>query len=84
METDLRTDSADYRTELLSPAATPPGQHVPQTPAWQLNMDGIQLPEKHTYSGSGFGHFLQTLSNLFSLSHSFISCAQLNYDKLSL
>ncbi|KAE8124510.1 hypothetical protein FH972_019388 [Carpinus fangiana] len=61
METDLRTDSADYRTELLSPAATPPGQHVPQTPAWQLNMDGIQLPEKHTHPGFGFGHFLKTL-----------------------
>ncbi|XP_062170051.1 metal tolerance protein 10-like [Alnus glutinosa] len=61
METDLRTDSADYRTELLSPAATPVGQGVVATPAWQLNMDGVQLPEKHTYSDFGFGYFFKTI-----------------------
>jgi hypothetical protein len=67
METDLRTDSADYKTELLSPAATPAGQGVVATPAWQLNMDGVQLPEKHTYSDFGFGYFFKTISIFSSL-----------------
>ncbi|XP_062169538.1 glyceraldehyde-3-phosphate dehydrogenase GAPCP2, chloroplastic-like [Alnus glutinosa] len=63
METDLRTDSADYKTELLSPAATPAGQGVVATPAWELNMDGVQLPEKHTYSDFGFGYFFKTIKS---------------------
>ncbi|MQM19698.1 hypothetical protein Taro_052710 [Colocasia esculenta] len=44
---DLRTDSADYRLELLSPEA----QHVPgvggglDNPAWRLSASDFQVPE---------------------------------------
>ncbi|KAB1216874.1 Metal tolerance protein 10 [Morella rubra] len=60
MANDLRTDSSDYRIELLSPP--PAGQAITApTPPWQLNMDGIQLPERRANnSGFGCGHLLET------------------------
>ncbi|OVA05557.1 Cation efflux protein [Macleaya cordata] len=60
----LRTDSLDYRTELLSPnindgesslgaAAT---EH-----SWRLNFDGVRLPERRSNSSFGFLDFLRTI-----------------------
>jgi hypothetical protein len=60
-----RTDSLDYRTELLSPAAT--GENVStmtREPSWQLSMDKFQLPERRMDNHFGFGYFLKTLSKL--------------------
>uniref|UniRef100_A0A2N9GCI4 Uncharacterized protein n=1 Tax=Fagus sylvatica TaxID=28930 RepID=A0A2N9GCI4_FAGSY len=47
METDLRTDSSDYRTELLSPAAAGQVVTAAREPSWELNMDEFRLPERH-------------------------------------
>ncbi|KAG9438997.1 hypothetical protein H6P81_019162 [Aristolochia fimbriata] len=45
MGTELRTDSADYRVELLSPDATR-GNVVPSPlPSWRLNSNSFQLPD---------------------------------------
>ncbi|XP_058071306.1 metal tolerance protein 10-like [Magnolia sinica] len=43
---DLRTDSSDYRVELLSP--NPDGQTLGTSdePSWRLNFDGFQLPKR--------------------------------------
>lgn len=62
MGKDLRTDSSDYRTELLSPA--PPGENVPVAiePSWQLNVDRFHLPERRMDSHFGFGYFIRNLS----------------------
>ena len=62
MVNNLRTDSSDYRTELLSP--TPDGKNVvvPAEPSWRLNMDRFHLPERRVDSDFGFGHFIRTLS----------------------
>ncbi|EEF43547.1 metal tolerance protein 9 [Ricinus communis] len=58
-----RTDSFDYRTELLSPAL--PGEKygvvTSEQPSWQLNMDKFQLPEKPILSHFGFRCFLKAL-----------------------
>ncbi|KAG6763888.1 hypothetical protein POTOM_031334 [Populus tomentosa] len=57
-----RTDSLDYRTELLSPAAT--GENVSsmtREPSWQLSMDKFQLPERRMDNHFGFGCLLKTL-----------------------
>ncbi|KAL5811518.1 hypothetical protein ACOSQ4_028086 [Xanthoceras sorbifolium] len=61
MVNDLRTDSLDYRTELLSPP--PAGEEVAVTiePSWRLNMDRFHLPDKHEDSLFGFGYFIRTL-----------------------
>lgn len=62
MANNLRTDSSDYRTELLSPA--PDGENVVESmePSWRLNIDKFHVPEKHADSSYGFGHFVRTLS----------------------
>ncbi|XP_040985636.1 metal tolerance protein 10-like isoform X1 [Juglans microcarpa x Juglans regia] len=62
MENDLRTESFDYRTELLSPAGIGPMVVATRQPSWQLNMDGFQLPERHINSDFGFGYFVKALS----------------------
>ncbi|KAJ6429407.1 hypothetical protein OIU84_020936 [Salix udensis] len=57
-----RTDSLDYRTEFLSPAAT--GEHVStvtREPSWQLRMDRFQLPERRMDNHFGFGYFHRAL-----------------------
>ncbi|KAJ4705772.1 Metal tolerance protein [Melia azedarach] len=61
MGKDLRTDSSDYRTELLSPA--PPGENVPVAiePSWRLNVDRFHLPERRMDSHFGFGYFIRNL-----------------------
>ncbi|XP_050370655.1 metal tolerance protein 10-like isoform X1 [Argentina anserina] len=58
MVTELRTDSLDYRTELLSPDVT--GEAVSTLPsdslaAWRLNMEGIKLPAERNNMTSCFG-----------------------------
>ncbi|KAJ6726762.1 EFFLUX PROTEIN/ ZINC TRANSPORTER putative-RELATED [Salix purpurea] len=57
-----RTDSLDYRTEFLSPAAT--GEDVSTAtgePSWQLRMDRLQLPERRMDNHFGFGYFHKAL-----------------------
>ncbi|CAK7326054.1 unnamed protein product [Dovyalis caffra] len=57
-----RTDSLDYRTELLSPAAAAENANMmAREPSWQLSMDKFQLPERRMDSQFGFGYFLKTL-----------------------
>ncbi|KAK9937382.1 hypothetical protein M0R45_014176 [Rubus argutus] len=64
MVTELRTDSSDYRTELLSPDLTGETVAQPSEPAWRLNMDGFNLPAERNNMDSffGFGNFVQSLS----------------------
>ncbi|KAJ0100576.1 hypothetical protein Patl1_20782 [Pistacia atlantica] len=61
MANNLRTDSSDYRTELLSPA--PDGDNAVESmePSWRLNINKFHVPEKHVDSSFGFGHFVRTL-----------------------
>ncbi|GKV29467.1 hypothetical protein SLEP1_g38393 [Rubroshorea leprosula] len=61
MVNDLRTDSSDYRVELLSPP--PPGQEavVARQPSWRLNMDKFTLPDRRTDSHCSVGYFFQTI-----------------------
>ncbi|XVF77823.1 hypothetical protein PTKIN_Ptkin14bG0078000 [Pterospermum kingtungense] len=65
MESNLRTDSSDYRTELLSPA--PAGENHVITMAseqsWRLNMDKFHLPADRRMDSScfNFGYFLKAL-----------------------
>lgn len=68
MVADLRTDSSDYRTELLSPP--PPGQKSPvpcDQPSWRLNIDGFNVPERHMDSHFGFLYLIKSLSKFFLL-----------------
>ncbi|EEF46561.1 cation efflux protein/ zinc transporter, putative [Ricinus communis] len=61
MVTSPRTNSLDYRTELLSPP--PPGEEPPVTsvPSWRLTMDNIHLPERREESHFSIAYFLKTL-----------------------
>ncbi|BBH01433.1 Cation efflux family protein [Prunus dulcis] len=61
MVTDLRTDSLDYRTELLSPDVTGEAVTMPTEAAWRLNMDGFKLPDRNKDSYFGFGSFVESL-----------------------
>ncbi|KAM2949035.1 hypothetical protein FF1_035973 [Malus domestica] len=62
MVADLRTESSDYRTELLSPDATGETVTVPTEASWRLNMDGFNLPaEKSMDSYFGLGSFVNSL-----------------------
>lgn len=75
--TDLRTDSSDYRTELLSPDVTGEAVTMPTEAAWRLNMDGFKLPDRNKDSYFGFGSFVESLSKSsylmsFSLCSTFI------------
>lgn len=62
MASDLRIDSSDFRTELLSPI--PDGENIAASmePSWRLSMDKFQLPKNRVDSGFGFGQFVSTLS----------------------
>ena len=68
--TELRTDSLDYRTELLSPDLTAETVTLPSEPAWRLNMDGFKLPAERNNMDScfGFGSFVRSLSKLLCMS----------------
>ncbi|KAA8523418.1 hypothetical protein F0562_009841 [Nyssa sinensis] len=61
MAANLRTDSSDYRTELLSPA--PAGENIIgiRGPSWRLNFDDHCLPERHKEPQIGIGNLVQTL-----------------------
>ncbi|XWS10576.1 hypothetical protein CRYUN_Cryun38cG0008100 [Craigia yunnanensis] len=62
MASNLRTDSSDYRTELLSPA--PAGENVTMASeqSWRLNMDKFHLPERRLDSSYfSLGYFLKAL-----------------------
>ncbi|TXG71361.1 hypothetical protein EZV62_006296 [Acer yangbiense] len=62
MVNDLRTDSSDYRTELLSPPPAGEEVVVPIEPSWRLNMDRFHLPADHNMdSDFGFGYLIRTL-----------------------
>ncbi|KAA8523407.1 hypothetical protein F0562_009830 [Nyssa sinensis] len=60
MAANLRTDSSDYRTELLSPA--PAGENILEIrgPSWRLNFDDHCLPERHKEPQIGIGNLVQT------------------------
>ncbi|XP_050370651.1 metal tolerance protein 10-like [Argentina anserina] len=64
MVTDLRTDSLDYRTELLSPDMTGQAVALPSdSPAWRLNMDAVKLPAERNNLDPffGFGSYVKSL-----------------------
>ncbi|TKY69263.1 Metal tolerance protein 10 [Spatholobus suberectus] len=61
MGTELRTDSSDYRTELLSPQIAAENVSTARQPSWRINMDEHRLPERHMESHFGFGFFISTL-----------------------
>ncbi|KAI9161547.1 hypothetical protein LWI28_018509 [Acer negundo] len=60
---DLRTDSSDYRTELLSPPPAGEEVVVDIEPSWRLNMDRFHLPADHKHMDShfGFGYLIRNL-----------------------
>jgi len=62
MGTELRTDSTDYRTELLSPNIAAENVSMARQPSWRINMDEHRLPERQMDSHFGFGFFIRTLS----------------------
>lgn len=64
MESEVRTDSFDYRTELLSPAIAAENISMAKQPSWRISMDEHRLPERHMDSHFGFGVFLTTLSTI--------------------
>ncbi|KAK7257250.1 hypothetical protein RIF29_31092 [Crotalaria pallida] len=55
METELRTDSTDYRIELLSPEIARENVSTARQPSWRINMDEHRLPERRMESHFGFG-----------------------------
>ncbi|PPS05817.1 hypothetical protein GOBAR_AA14829 [Gossypium barbadense] len=67
---NLRTDSSDYRAELLSPA--PNGEnHVTMASeqSWRLNMDKFHLPERRKESSYfSLGYFIKALKRHRKLS----------------
>lgn len=73
MALDVRTDSSDYRVELLSPA--PPGAGdtaiLTRAPSWRLNFNQHTLPQRRPDIHFGFGMIFQSLSEF--LSNSLIS-----------
>lgn len=76
MATDLRTDSADYRTELLSPAAAVGAENsvvLQRGPSWRLNFDDHPLPESRKDSFFNFGcrEFVLTV-NVHSLDFGYL------------
>ena len=73
MVTELRTDSLDYRTELLSPDVTGQAVALPSdSPAWRLNMDSVKLPAERSNMDPffGFGTYVNSLSELLCLLNS--------------
>ncbi|KAK0572036.1 hypothetical protein LWI29_025209 [Acer saccharum] len=59
---DLRTNSSDYRTELLSPPPAGEEVVVPIEPSWRLNKDRFHLPADHNMdSHFGFGYLIRTI-----------------------
>ncbi|XP_019183236.1 PREDICTED: metal tolerance protein 9-like isoform X1 [Ipomoea nil] len=56
---------ADYRMELLSPAATPvaagDSEILTRVPSWRLNFNEHRLPQRRADAHSGFGTILQSL-----------------------
>ncbi|KAM7250245.1 hypothetical protein ACFE04_022128 [Oxalis oulophora] len=66
MGKNLRTDSSDYRTELLSPEAILGDNPATTTsvPSWRLNMDKFNLQDEtrmNPHDQSGFGDILNSL-----------------------
>ncbi|AES71631.1 putative cation efflux protein [Medicago truncatula] len=61
MTDQLRTDSKDYRTELLSPNIASENVSMARQPSWRINMDEHRIPERQMESHFGFGLFLRTI-----------------------
>ncbi|KAK4839083.1 hypothetical protein QYF36_018932 [Acer negundo] len=61
MVNDLRTDSSDYRTELLSPPPAGEEAVVASEPSWRLNMDRFHLPADNMDSHFGFGYLIRNI-----------------------
>ncbi|KAL5720531.1 Metal tolerance protein 10 [Ranunculus cassubicifolius] len=57
MASGLRTDSSDYRTELLSPGIL--GEAIVVEQPWRLNFDQVQLPLRDMDSSFGLGNFIK-------------------------
>ncbi|WJX32922.1 Metal tolerance protein 10 [Trifolium repens] len=66
--TELRTDSTDYRTELLSPNIAAENVSMARQPSWRISMDEHRLPERQMESHFGFGLFLRTMKRQRKLS----------------
>lgn len=60
--TEVRTDSTDYRTELLSPNIASENVSMARQPSWRISMDDHRMPERQMESHFGFGLFLRTMS----------------------
>lgn len=65
--TEVRTDSTDYRTELLSPNIASENVSMARQPSWRISMDDHRMPERQMESHFGFGLFLRTMSTLTSI-----------------
>ncbi|CAJ2668615.1 metal tolerance protein 10-like [Trifolium pratense] len=66
--TEVRTDSTDYRTELLSPNIAAENVSMARQPSWRISMDEHRLPERKMESQFGFGLFLRTMKRQRKLS----------------
>ncbi|KAF6137583.1 hypothetical protein GIB67_031862 [Kingdonia uniflora] len=59
MVSSLRTDSSDYRNELLSP--TPAAESEPnEQHSWRLNLDDFQLPDRRSGPSFAFRNILKS------------------------
>ncbi|XP_017980583.1 PREDICTED: metal tolerance protein 10 [Theobroma cacao] len=62
MANNLRVDSSDYRTELLSPAPARENDTMATEQSWRLNMDKFHLPERRVESSCfSLGVFIKAL-----------------------
>lgn len=61
MQTELQSESFDYRTELLSPALPGENGSAMRVPSWRINFEEFQVAEKQKDSGFGVAKLVKTI-----------------------
>lgn len=62
MQTELQSESFDYRTELLSPALPGENGSAMRVPSWRINFEEFQVAEKQKDSNFGVAKLVKTIS----------------------
>ncbi|XP_034679209.1 metal tolerance protein 10-like [Vitis riparia] len=61
MQTELQSESFDYRTELLSPALPGENGSAMRVPSWRINFEEFQVAEKQKDSNFGVAKLVKTI-----------------------